>query len=63
MDRTYIFEDGAYLRKAGNHLAVTKGDKIIAEIPISGHSTPSTTVALLWPATWSRSGGLFSGTG
>jgi CRISPR-associated protein Cas1 len=36
MERTYILEEGAYLRKAGNHLAVTKGDATIAEIPLEG---------------------------
>ncbi|HOI94978.1 MAG TPA: CRISPR-associated endonuclease Cas1 [Syntrophobacter fumaroxidans] len=38
MERTYILEQGAYLRKAGNHLVVTKNREIIAEIPLEGLS-------------------------
>ena len=36
MERTYVLEPGAYLRKAGDHLAVTKAGALIAEIPLEG---------------------------
>jgi len=36
MERTYILEQGTLLRKAGHHLAVTRGRETIAEIPLEG---------------------------
>lgn len=43
MERTYVLEPGAYLRKAGDHLAVTKAGALIAEIPLEGLGS-----SLLW---------------
>lgn len=36
MERTYILEQGAYLRKSGNNLLVTRGDETISEVPLEG---------------------------
>lgn len=36
MERTYVLEQGTMLRKAGHHLAVTRGAETIAEIPLEG---------------------------
>jgi CRISP-associated protein Cas1 len=36
MERTYVLEQGSYLRKSGHHLVVTKNDETVAEIPLEG---------------------------
>lgn len=36
MERFYVIEKGAYLRKDGNHLKVTKAGEVLAEIPLQG---------------------------
>lgn len=36
MERTYVIEQGTMLRKSGHHLAVTRGNETIAEIPLEG---------------------------
>jgi CRISPR-associated protein Cas1 len=36
MERFYVIEPGAYLRKSGNYLVIVKGQEVIGEIPLQG---------------------------